>query len=303
MKKAWLILFLIGLLTACVQKKIDTPATSGLDLSRLKGTGSFTFSSYLPLQNKPVQVYYHIPNGATANTPILIAFHGTERSGQNTRNYFSNLSKDAIILAPEFSESLFPGGDAYNLGNVYADGDNPSQNTLNPEAVWTYSIVEPLFEYVKSTLQSKVSTYDVFGHSAGAQFAQRLILFKPSNSIHQAVISAAGWYTLLDTSIGFPYGTKNSIAANYTYAYQFKKSIFIIVGEKDTDPNAADLRRNDLVDVQGTNRLARANFFYTHSRNIALKENNNFNWKYQIIKNSGHDYAMAAAAGASLLYP
>ena len=35
-----------------------------------------------------------------------------------------------ILIAPEFSDLDFPSGNAYNLGNIFIDGNNPSPETL-----------------------------------------------------------------------------------------------------------------------------------------------------------------------------
>lgn len=303
MKKAYFLLLMSVLIFACVQKEIAPLSTEKLDNSRLKGAGVFTFNGYAPLQQKPIKVYFHIPENATPSTPILIAFHGTDRSGLNTRNDLFDANNKFITLAPEFDDVQFQGGDAYNLGNVFMDGDNPSANTLNAESLWTFSLIEPLFEYVKNTLQSKVKTYDIFGHSAGAQFAHRLMLFKPNNQIQHAVFSAAGWYTLLDTSIQFPYGLGSSPAQQTNQSSFLQKSVWVMVGDKDTDPNSADLRHNDIVDQQGLNRMARANFYYNHARQLALKNKFDFNWNYSLLKNVAHDGRASAIAAKAILYP
>jgi hypothetical protein len=107
---------------------------------------------------------------------------------------------------------------------------------------------------------------------------------------------------MLDTNTTFPYGTKVSPAATYPYTYQYIKKVHIIVGENDTDPNSADLRHNEIVDKQGLNRLTRAQYFFTQTRNLAVSKNAAFNWNYQVLKNVGHDFTATSSAGAILLY-
>jgi len=303
MKNGLVYLLYFFFFSACVEKAPIINSDDQLDLSRLNGSGSFVYTGYAPFKEKPITVYFYIPPGANAKTPILFAFHGTERIGSATRNAFVNLGKNCIVLVPEFSENAFPGGDAYNLGNIFVDGDNPSVASLNKEEDWTFSVLDPIFEYVKTSIQSQVLNYDMFGHSAGAQFAQRFLLFKPQSKIKNAVISAAGWYTMVDSSLRFPYGIKDSPAQNYSFQALFSKNVFVIVGENDNNPNAADLRRNDIVDLQGINRLTRANYFYLQTRNTCLNQGFTYNWKYQIMKNVGHDNLAASAYAASLLYP
>lgn len=302
------VLIIFPLLFACVEK--EKPATNevsenALDRSKFNGTGSFQFIYSLTGASKVIPVYYHMPAAANRNTPILLVFHGNERNGEMSRNELieeANL-KNFIVLAPEYSQEQFPGGDGYNLGNVFIDGDNPSAETLNNEAAWTFSTVSPIFNYFKETVSSSVLGYDVFGHSAGAQFVHRLMIFKPNVAINRAVVSAAGWYTLLDTATSFPYGIGSSPAAKNNFEAYLLRNQTIIVGEFDNDPNASDVRHNEIVDRQGLTRLARAQNYYSDNMQKATNWKHTFNWKFQILQKVGHDYAAAANAAAAILYP
>ena len=207
-----------------------------------------------------------------------------------------------IVIVPEFSEANFPGGDQYNLGNVYVDGDNPTANTLNPESEWAFSVIEPLFDYVKTQLGNTNNTYKIFGHSAGAQFAHRFLMFKPNNRAVKTVLSAAGWYTFPDLTIGFPYGFNNSILQNSSRDIFLSKIITVQIGENDNNPNASGLRRNEIVDMQGTNRLDRAVNFFDFCEQSAQALNIDFNWSFSLRPNANHDYTSAAQDAAIILF-
>lgn len=204
-----------------------------------KGSGFFIYNYTAPNFSKSLRIFYHIPNKANALTPILIVFHGENRNAKEYRNAFVDASnaKNFIVIAPEFSDENFPQSDQYNLGNVYVNGDNPTSNSLNIESQWTFSIVEKLFDFIKSQLKNTTNFYNIFGHSAGAQFAHRFLMFKPNNRANQIVISAAGWYTFPDITIPFPYGLKNSILENSSLKNFFAKNVFVQVGELDNNPN------------------------------------------------------------------
>lgn len=290
---------------SCNKENLSPPPTPrGVDSLIIYGTSDFTFTEYAPLNNKPVKVYFYVPNNANKNTPILFVLHGNERNALLSRNELiaSANQLNFIIIAPEFSEANFPGGDGYNLGNIFVDGDNPTPQTLNEESIWTFSIIEPLFENFKNKIGSAVTQYDMFGHSAGGQFVQRYILFKPNAKINKTVIASSGWYTMLDNSIVFPYGTKGSPSENLKYNSLFGKKVFLVIGGDDTNPNSDALRHNDIVDKQGLNRLERAQYFYTQTRNTAVKNNLNFNWDYLVLPKVDHDFSATSSAGALLLY-
>jgi hypothetical protein len=275
-----------------------------LDSTELSGTGSFSFSGHIPLSDKPIDIFYHIPSNATSNTPILMVYHGSGRDGANSRNLLID-EADAfgfIVVVPEFSTQLFPGGDAFNLGNIFEDGDNPSATTLVAEEEWTFSLIDPLFDYFKSRVNSTVTQYDIFGFSGGAQFAHRHFIFNPNDKYNRVVAASSGWYTVLDSDIDFPYGTKLSPEENTNYTTLLGRPLTIIVGSMDNDPNSAGLRHNDFADAQGLHRVDRANHFYAESQKLARDLGGSSNWRIQILPNVAHDYEATSSAAAVLLY-
>lgn len=279
---------------------VDEPAIDNLT----QGAGVFNYNYNASGFSKTLRVFYYIPGNKTATTPILFVFHGAGRNAKDYRDAMQTKANQygVIVMAPEFSIQNFPSGDQYNLGNVFVDGDNPSPATLNPENEWAFSIIEPLFDYIKTQINNTNATYDVFGHSAGSQFAHRLMMFKPNARINQAVFSAAGWYTFPDTFVSFPYGFKDSPLENMPVTNLFSKQVFIQVGENDNNPNDSGLRRNDIVDAQGTNRKTRAENFYLFCEQIAQSNSVNFNWTFEINANADHNYVIASQFGADLLY-
>jgi len=257
----------------------------------LKGTSSFVFNEFAPLADKPTTVYYHVPDDVDQNTKIVMAFHGAGRDAKETRDDLLNLADEnqLILIVPEFSQENFPGGDGYNLGNVFIDGDKPSPSTLNDEGQWAFSLIDPLFEYVKVLAANQSSTFHVFGFSAGGQFAHRLVLFKPNSKVDQVVTASSGWYTMPNDQVDFPYGINKSPVSTSSLATIFAQQLTVLIGEADNDPNAGGLRRNSRADVQGTNRLDRANYFYNESKAIASGTGTTYNWQYVSLKNVNHN--------------
>ncbi len=295
---------LAGLLCGCLLAiACDNPVVITPSDPFLQGTGFFLWSSHLPLADKPLKVYYHIPPNPGPSMPMVFVFHGTGRNGADYRNAWIDKAneKGFMVFAPEFSEALYPGGDAYNLGNVFVDGDNPSPGTLNAEPLWTYSVVEPLFVNLKTGMASERTQYELYGHSAGAQFVHRLVLLKPEGSYGRIVVSAAGWYTVPDPQISFPYGIAQSPVENADLSPFFGRELQVLVGEADKDPNAPALRRNDIADRQGTTRLARAAYFFQRSQALAQDRGQAFRWEYQTLPGVGHDYVATSRAAADWL--
>ena len=104
----------------------------------------------------------------------------------------------------------------------------------------------------------------MFGFSAGAQFVHRFIQFKPNARFDKVVAGAAGWYTVPDNTIPFPYGYENSILNTANLDNLLSSDLYIQVGALDNNPNSAGLRHNEYADAQGLNRVTTVS--YTHLR-------------------------------------
>ena len=309
MKGNYLLFILIGfvLIYSCdnnIELKPSEEAPKNLDSADISGTGSYTYTGHPPLKEKPITVYYHIPSNATSNTPVLVVYHGSGRDGANSRNLLIEEANafDFIVLVPEFSNEYFPGGDAFNLGNIFIDGDNPSTSTLVPEDEWSFSLVDPLFDLFVNQINSSVTQYDIFGFSGGGQFAHRHFMYKPNDRHNRVISASSGWYTVLDNEINFPYGTKLSPQENTDYSSLLMKPLTIMIGSGDNDPNSAGLRHNDFADAQGLHRLDRANHFYDQSKGLASSLGITSNWELVILPDVGHDYEATSSAAAVLLY-
>lgn len=288
------------LLSCSDENEIISPRNNTIE----NGTGLFNFTYSSGTSSKTLRVYYHVPAQISRDARILFVFHGAGRNANDYRDAMINQAnlQQFIVIAPEFSTENFTGGNGYNLGNVFQDGDNPSVQTLNNESDWSFSIIEPLFEHVRSQLTNTSSSYDLFGHSAGGQFVHRLLMFKPNIRVDKIVVSASGWYTMPDNTISFPHGFRNSPLENSSLQVLFFRKVHIQVGTNDNNPNDSNLRRDALTDAQGTNRRTRANYFFNNAQNIATSLQIPFAWSFREIPNASHNYETASIQAAQFLY-
>lgn len=256
-------------------------------------TGSFTYTPNGPLSDQPVDVYYNIPPGDITTMPILFSFHGAGRNAVDYRDYWINMSNTNgfIVIAPEFSTDFYPGlGDDYLMGNVFDDGDNPSSESRNPENEWTFSVIEPLFDYIKADISGNQMSYRAWGHSGGSQFLHRFLFFKPNSRLEVAVCSNAGWYTVPEVGVSFPYGIDNSELPESNITHAFETKLIVHLGESDTNQNSSGLRHNTVVDnQQGLNRFVRGNYFFNTSEAEAEDMDVTFNWEIDTVPNVGHN--------------
>lgn len=298
-------LFLVLIVVSWVSCTDEKPNGSPLDKSKLNGTGLMAFPITGDTFGPKMNVFYHIPSEAHAASPVLLVFHGNGRDAEYSRNLLIKEAenKGVIAICPEFSSKLFPGSNEYQLGGMFKDGENAKISELRPSDQWTFSLIDRLFLTIKNSIKSEVSYFDMFGHSAGAQFVHRFITFMPNSRVRKAVSAASGWYTLPDVKIDFPYGLGQTGVDESSFEDIFAKSILISVGSKDTDPNSSALRHDTQSDLQGLNRLERARFYFAECQKQAAKYGLNLNWKFAENPGIEHDFMGNASAAFKWLYP
>ena len=118
-----------------------------------KGKGSFMFSEYEPLKNKPIRIWYYNPSDDPSELPVLFVMHGVNRNADDYRDNWVELAEkyQVIVIVPEFSKEHFPGAENYNLGGMFDEGGEAVA-----EEKWSYSLIEPIFDQVKKITKTKV---------------------------------------------------------------------------------------------------------------------------------------------------
>ena len=242
---------------------------------------------------RDVAVWAYVPAANLSTASIVIAMHGASRNAEGARNAWKAAAEEygLIIIAPRLSESLYP-GDSYNLGGTLA-GDQ-----ITPSSSWAFPIVERVFDHVVAATGSSQTTYVLYGHSAGAQFVERFALFWPSNRVSRFIAAGAGWHTMLDETIGFPYGLQGGPTSVSEAQAVVSTNLLLLLGELDTDPAADDLRQSTLAQAQGNNRLERGAAFYEHAASVASSLGAPFGWRFSVVAGAGHDNRPMVAAAA-----
>ena len=262
--------------------------------------GVFEFTDYEPLADKPFNIHFYIPTSIDrTNAPILFVFPGMNRNADDHLETWISLAEQysVMVFSFEFSDYYYPNSTSYQLGFVRDFNSN-----FNNEDIWTFSVIEPVFEKIKTSLNYSGNTYNMFGHSAGAQFVHRFIQFKPLSRINKAVSANAGWYTLPDTTIGFPYGLKGTSINTNDLQNSFLTKLEIHLGQNDNNPNDPYLNTTDGANVQGAFRLLRGQYFIANSDSIAQSMNFNSNWVKKEVPNVGHEQVKMAIFAAQELY-
>jgi len=260
------------------------------------GDGRFTFDGWA---GPPIPVWYHLPGRMRPDTPVLFVMHGVNRDADRYRDQWSALSEryGFVLAVPEFNQADFPGSAGYNLGNVLDRDGRPVARER-----WSFSALEPLFDRLRELTGTHVGTYDLYGHSAGAQFVHRYVLFVPDARLGRAVAANAGWYTLPDRKVEYPYGLRGKRLPPVDLRRALEQPLVVLLGTDDDDPAYPNLRRTPEALAQGPHRLARGEFFFGSAAAAAAAEGAEFGWTLEKVDGVGHDNGGMAQAAAAWLY-
>lgn len=240
-----------------------------------------------------LRAYIDRPAGWTPHWPILIAIHGANRNLDFTVSTWLPLARryGFMVVMPHFTHQSFR-GDRFALGGVSRGA---------PRDKSAFNAVEPLFDLVRKLTGATAESYGLFGHSAGAQFVERFLLFNPDARVDRVVMSMAGWYTLPEKRLPWPYGLGHVTPNEEDFARLVARECTLVLGALDDDPHAEQLRRTSLAQRQGAHRLERGLNFYAIVGEFARTNAIPMDWDLQILPDADHDSRQAAVAIAPWL--
>lgn len=244
-----------------------------------------------------VRSYVVVPSTLSRATHVLLVLHGQQRNAEEYCGSWVDWAAQAdyVVVCPEFGDDDWPGSAGYNLGNVFAGYDG--RGAVNPEGEWAFTAVEQLHRHVDAGFGLDESLFDLWGHSAGAQFVHRFLLFKPQSPVRYAIAANAGWYTAPDPATDIPYGLRHpelDLGATVT-----REHLVLMRGQLDTE-RGDDVRSEPEAEAQGRTRYHRAGFVHAAAR----AADPSTNWQLIDVPGAEHDHkAMAAAAQRFLLAP
>lgn len=260
------------------------------------GKTSFVMTAYRDSDRRTIRVWTYRPVGWTEASPVLFVMHGMGRNAETYLDAWTDIAdrKGILLVAPEF-ESRF----ARYVTTDYQEGNVRSVlGTSIPESEWAFTVIENIFDHLNTTNHWSVATYDMFGHSAGAQFVQRMVMLKPDARIRRAIAANAGTYAFPDETIGYPFGLKS---VPHDRAKSYAQALTVLLGEGDTTTDQGLLDQSSRAMVQGDHRRERGRHFYAAARNDALSERLDFAWTLQVVPGVDHDFRKMSEAASGLL--
>lgn len=249
---------------------------------------SFVIYAYKDSKKKSIKVWTYKPEDWKDQDKIVFVMHGGGRNADDYLEAWIDLAEEnnILVIAPEFENKL----SNYTM-NDYQEGNLFTYfGTKNGHEEWAFTVVENIFDHVKTINSISNSSYDIFGHSAGGQFVHRMVMLMPESRIKTAIAANAGLYTFPNSNLKYPYGFKNLEHGEELIEKGFEKNLILLTGELDNDPKLGTFTTTDLAMDQGANRLERGAHFYNASEKYAYENNLTFNWKIDTVLNIGHDY-------------
>ena len=139
------------------------------------------------------RVFYHRPEAWAPSGRIVVVMHGVNRDADRYRDQWRALADQYgfLLIVPEFSPTKFPGDSWYNFGGMVDE-----QNRPRPRELWSFGVIDRVVAEVGALAGAERKRFSLYGHSAGAQFAHRFLLFAASTAVEMVVAANAGWYTL-----------------------------------------------------------------------------------------------------------
>lgn len=250
----------------------------------------------------PVSVYAYRPESATADSPIWIVMHGVRRESYRhiAFDYYDVWARladqyGALLLMPEFTAEKWPSFWNYTLGNVLSPRLQPI-----PWDHTSFHVVEKAFHMAVRLSGSTRRKFNMFGHGAGAQFAQRYVLHTGGRLVDRVVAANPGWYMLPDHEYAFPFGLRGTSIGQKTLRQAFASDFVLLLGQGDVNYGGG-LRNDPQAVAQGKNRYERGHFYFRRAGAVAGRMGTPFNWRLREVPRVGHEFQRMSPAAAALL--
>lgn len=249
--------------------------------------------------DRPFTLQTYRPYGYTPDRPVVIVQHGVLRNGDDYRDFWIPAADKhkLLIVAPTFSNDIWPGVESYNNGRVFSAGGNPRHVDG-----WTYALVAKVFADLRRAEITEVEQAYLFGHSAGGQFVHRLMSSQPHASFCAVTAANPGWYTLPTFDHPFPEGLDGVGLTEEHLVRLLAYPMTILAGDQDIATNDPNLPSDPPALRQGPHRFARARYYFEAGQREAQRRGVPFGWKLQVVPGIGHDGRAMSAACASLWF-
>jgi len=247
--------------------------------------------------NSDVELFYTLPEEINNQTQVLFIIHGGARDSEKYLDIWKKFTehKNIILVAPEFKRADYEDYEYLNISDDYG----VLNKNLNEHLHNSLSI---FFSFFKSKYNLEIDTYKLYGHSGGAQFVHRLLLFSDYDNVSSAVIAGARSYTFLNNE-NYPYGLKesNHLSDKKIKRYLSQRVTFLI-GNQDIKKFESSKKNNiQGKAMQGNNRFEVGINYFNNLITVSERQKIPLRWKFQIAKGVAHDNEKMSLLASKIL--
>jgi len=249
------------------------------------GRWSFVFTDQKGRADRPIRVYTYRGKKCDSTCPILFLMSGEKRNAYDYLGFWDYVAdrNNLILVAPEFLKDRWPKSAGYQLGDVAEQKDREK---------WSYAAVEHIFDEIRDGQKD----YMIFGHSAGAQFVQRMMFMVPNNRASTIVLGNAGWYLMPEwrkdkAAVSYPHSLVDSPVpvGEAELRQALAKRVIVLVGENDTEPDSDNWNANASGKKLGESRIDRGENFFKAATAAAQDLGVKFGWQLVEMQPTAQD--------------
>lgn len=236
--------------------------------------------------DRPLVVNTYRPAAHTPDDPVVLVQHGIKRNGDEYRDFWIDAAEKhrLLIVATTFGDAAYPKPENYNNGMVVA-----ADGAIRAREAWLYAILPRVVEALRAGGVTRRAQVRLFGHSAGGQFAHRLMATQ-DHAPYEAVAPAnPGWYTLPTLERRFPEGLGGLGLGPADLARWLAYPMTVFAGDRDIETADENLPKSPEALAQGPTRFARAHFFLDMGRREAARLGVECRWTLVTVPGVGHD--------------
>jgi pimeloyl-ACP methyl ester carboxylesterase len=260
------------------------------------GRWSFVFTDAKGRPDRPIRVYTYRPPKCDSACPILIAMSGAKRNAYDYLGFWE-LAADRnrfIVIAPEFTNDRWPKAAAYQMGDIEGQSNREK---------WAYSAIEHIYDEVWDGQKG----YMLYGHSAGAQFVQRMSILLPDNRATVMILGNPGVFMMPEWrkdkgAEAYPYSLIGSPAGEADLRKALARRIIVLAGDNDNEPDPDNLNANASVKKQGDTRIDRSENFIKAATAAAQDLGVKLGWELVEMPPTAQDAVAVARAAGEALY-
>jgi poly(3-hydroxybutyrate) depolymerase len=245
--------------------------------------------------DRPLVLECFRPPGYDRDHPVVIVQHGASRNGAEYCNAWVPAAErhGFLVVAITFPKDGWPDAATYNNGHVLeADG------SLRPPEGWSFAIPGRVFGLLREAGVTRRDSFMLWGHSAGGQFAHRLLVTQPHSILSAAGAANSGWYTLPTLDLPYPDGLGGIGLTSDDVVRFLEYPLMIFSGDRDIDGTTENFPRHESAMAQGANRFERARFFLEYGRTAAARLGVSCRWSRIVVPGVAHEGMRMAAFAA-----